>query len=158
MVVYGLYALRIGVDSIALDTRGEWLYYGSVNGDRLYRIATRDLNDEALSPAALAARVQDFAAKTLSDGLTMDLADNVFLSDMEHSAILTLGPDRTLTTLLKDPRLRWPDGFSFAPEGWLYVTCSSLHHVLFVSTAHMRANAPYQIFRFKPGTAGVPGQ
>jgi sugar lactone lactonase YvrE len=158
MVIYGLYALRIGVDSIALDTRGEWLYYGSVNGDRLYRIATRDLNDEALTPAALAAAVQDFAAKTLSDGLTMDLADNVFLSDMEHSAILTLGPDRTLTTLLKDPRLRWPDGFSFAPEGWLYVTCSSLHHVLFVSTAHMRANAPYQIFRFKPGTAGVPGQ
>jgi len=158
MVIYGLYALRIGVDSIALDTRGEWLYYGSVNGDRLYRIATRDLNDEALTPAALAAAVQDFAAKTLSDGLTMDLADNIFLSDMEHSAILTLGPDRTLTTLLKDPRLRWPDGFSFAPEGWLYVTCSSLHHVLFVSTAHMRANAPYQIFRFKPGTAGVPGQ
>jgi len=158
MIVYGLYALRIGIDSIALDKRGEWLYYGSVNGDRLYRIATRDVNDETLTPAALAARVQDFAAKTLSDGLTMDLADNVFLSDMEHSAILTLGPDRTLTTLLKDPRLRWPDGFSFAPEGWLYVTCSSLQHVLFVSTAHMQTHAPYQIFRFKPGTAGVPGQ
>jgi sugar lactone lactonase YvrE len=158
MIVYGLYALRIGIDSIALDKRGEWLYYGSVNGDRLYRIATRNLNDETLTPAALAARVQDFAAKTLSDGLTMDLADNVFLSDMEHSAILTLGPDHKLTTLLKDPRLRWPDGFSFAPEGWLYVTCSSLQHVLFVSTAHMRAHAPYQIFRFKPGTAGVPGQ
>ena len=158
MIIYGLYALRIGVDSIALDTRGERLYYGSVNADRLYRIATKDLNDEALTPAALAAAVQDFAAKTLSDGLTMDLADNIFLSDMEHSAILTLGPDRALTTLLKDPRLRWPDGFSFAPEGWLYVTCSSLQHVLFVSTAHMRANAPYQIFRFKPGTAGVPGQ
>jgi len=58
---------------------------------------------------------------------------------------------------LKDPRLRWPDGFSFGPDGWLYVTCSSLQHVMFRTTAHMRANAPYQVFRFKPGPTGVPG-
>ncbi len=158
MTIYGLATLRIGVDSIALDKRGEWLYYGSVTGDRMYRIATKDLNDTSLSPAALSAKVQDFAAKTLSDGLTMDERDDIYLSDMEHSAILMLGPDGKLTTLLKDSRLRWPDGFSFGPDGWLYVTCSSLQHVLFVSSAHMRAHAPYQIFRFKPGPSGVPGQ
>ena len=78
---------------------------------------------------------------------------------MEHSAVAhASGPDRKLTTLVKDARLRWPDGFSFGPDGWLYVTCSSLQDVLFVSAAHMRAHAPYQIFRFKPGPAAVPGQ
>ena len=51
-----------------------------------------------------------------------------------------------------------PYGFSFGPDGWLYVTCSSLQHVLFISKDHMRAHAPYQIFRFKPGPQGVPGQ
>jgi sugar lactone lactonase YvrE len=158
MRIYGLVRLRIGIDSIALDKRGEWLYFGPVTGDRMYRIATKDLNDEALSPAALAAKVEDYAAKTLSDGLTMDVADNIYVSDMEHSAILALGPDRRLTTLLKDERLRWPDGFSFGPDGWLYFTCSALQDVLFVGTAHMRAHAPYQIFRFKPGPAGIPGQ
>jgi hypothetical protein len=76
---------------------------------------------------------------------------------MEHSANLTLNPDQRLTTLLKDPRLRWPDGFSFGPDGWLYVTCSSLQHVLFVPKSHMIDNAPYQIFRFRPGPTGVPG-
>ena len=59
------------------------------------------------------------------------------------AAILALGPDRRLTTLLKDPRLRWPDGFSFGPDGWLYVTCSSLQHVMFRTTAHMKANAHF---------------
>jgi len=158
MIIFGLYNLRIPVDSIALDQRGEWLYYGAVSNDRLYRVRTRDLNDESLSPEALAAKVEDYAPKTLSDGITMDVQDNIYLSDMEHSAIVRLGVDRRLTTLLKDPRLRWPDGFSFGPDGWLYVTCSSLQHVLFVSNAHMRAHAPYQVFRFKPGVAGVPGR
>jgi sugar lactone lactonase YvrE len=157
MIVFGVYTMRIPVDSIALDGRGEWLYYGAVNGDRMYRIATKDVNDTQLTPQSLAARVQDFGPKTLSDGLTMDMLDNIYLSDMEHSAVLTLGPDRQLKTLLKDERLRWPDGFSFGPDGWLYVTCSSLQHVLFLSSAHMRAHAPYQIFRFKPGASGVPG-
>ena len=158
MLVFGLFPLRIGVDSIALDKRGEWLYYGPVSGDRLHRIATRDLNDTALDDDALGARVEDFGPKPLSDGLSMDVEDNVYLTDPEHGAILALGPDRSLRTLVKDPRLRWPDGLSFGPDGWLYVTCSALQHVLFVRTAHMRAHAPYQIFRFKPGPAGVPGQ
>jgi len=158
MVIYGLYTMRIAVDSIALDTRGEWLYYGAVTGDRLYRVRTRDLNDESLSPEGLAAHVESFAAKTLSDGLTTDIEDNIYLSDMEHSAIVRLDRDRHLTTLVKDPRLRWPDGFSFGPDGWLYVTCSSLQNVLFVPASEMRAHAPYQIFRFQPGVPGVPGR
>lgn len=157
MIVYGLYTMRIAVDSIALDTRGEWLYYGAVTGSRLYRVRAADLNDTALDDQQLAAKVEDFAPKTLSDGITIDNAGNIYLSDMEHSAIIRLGQDRRLMTLLKDPRLRWPDGFSWGPGGWLYVTCSSLHHVLFVSSDRMRANAPYQIYRFKPGATGVPG-
>jgi len=157
MKIYGLITLRIGVDSIALDKDGEWLYFGPVSGDRLYRVRAADLDDAALSADELASRVEDYSAKTLSDGLTMDVDGNVYLSDMEHSAIVTVAPDRRLRTIVKDERLRWPDGFSFGPDGWLYVTCSSLQHVLFVSADHMRAHAPYQIYRFKPGPPGVPG-
>jgi sugar lactone lactonase YvrE len=157
MTVYGLATMRIAVDSIALDEAGEWLYYGPVTGSRLYRVRTRDLNDASLTAEQLGARVEDFAAKTLSDGLTMDVENNVYLSDMEHSAVVRLGQDRALTTLVKDPRLRWPDGFSFGPDGWLYVTCSSLQNVLFVPSSEVHAHAPYQIFRFQPGIAGTPG-
>ncbi len=157
MRIYGLAVMRIGVDSIALDRSGEWLYYGPVTGDRMYRIRTADLGDPALDDAAIGAKVEDYAAKTLSDGITTDLAGNVYLSDMENSAVVLLKPDRTMETLVKDPRLRWPDGFSFGPDDWLYVTCCSLHHVLFVSQDVMRAHAPYQVYRFKPGAKGIPG-
>jgi sugar lactone lactonase YvrE len=157
MVIFGIYTMRIGIDSIGLDARGEWLYYGPVSGDRMYRVRTADLNDATLAADVLARRVEDYGPKTLSDGITLDTADNIYISDMEHSAILTLNPERQLTTILKDPRLRWPDGFSFGPDGWLYVTCSSLQHVLFVPKSRMVENAPYQIFRFRPGPTGIPG-
>jgi sugar lactone lactonase YvrE len=158
MWVYGLVPLRIGVDSIALDRHGEWLYFGPLTGARMYRIRTRDLLDPALPAAVLATRIEDWAPKTISDGLTTDDADRVYVSDPEHSAILVIGPDRQLLTLVKDERLRWPDGFSFGPDGWLYVTCSALHHVLFVSARHRDEHAPYQIFRLRPGAAAPAGQ
>ena len=157
MIVYGFYRLTIGIDSIAIDARGEWLYYGAVNGDRLYRVPTAALRDPALSADALAAKVEDYGPKSISDGASSDTEDTIYLTDPEHSAILALGTNRQLRTVVKDDRLRWPDGLSFGPDGWLYVTCSSLHYVLFVDPSVMHAHAPYQIFRFKPGPSGVPG-
>lgn len=157
MRIYGLLTLRIGVDSIALDRRGEWLYYGAVTGDTLFRVRARDLDNVSLSDAELADRVETYASKTLSDGITTDSAGAVYLSDMEHSAVVKVATDRSLTTLVKDSRLRWPDGFSFGPDGWLYVTCSSLQHVLFLGQDSVRAHAPYQIFRFKPGAEAPAG-
>src|SRR4029077_18687774 len=72
MRILGVLPLRIGVDSITLDDAGEWLYYGPFTGDRLYRVRTKDLDDTSLAPAALSAKVEDFAPKTISDGLTID--------------------------------------------------------------------------------------
>ncbi len=150
--------LKIGVDSIALDKNGEWLYYAPVSDGRFYRLSTRDIEDDTLSSAELEDRVQTWSKKTLSDGITMDLDGNIYISDMEHSAILQLRPDKRLVTLLKTEKLRWPDGFSFGPDGWLYVTCSALHQVILTSQASIRSTAPYQIFRFKPGPQSIPGQ
>ena len=157
MVVFGIYTLRIGVDSIALDRTGKWLYYAPVNGDRMYRLPTAALDDVKLPPAVLASQVEDYGPKTMSDGLSSDDAGNLYITDPEHSAVLTLGPDRRLTTLVKDEELRWPDGLSFGPDGWLYLTASSLQHVLFVPAGHQAAHAPYHVFRFKPGASAVAG-
>lgn len=157
MLPGGILPLRIAVDSIALSRDGKWLYYGAVTGSRLYRVPAADLVDDGLVAAALASRVETFADKTLSDGLTTDDDGNVYLSDMEHSAVHRLRPDSTLETLLADSRLRWPDGFSFGPDGFLYVTCSALQHVLFGSEADVRNAAPYQIWRFRPGATAVAG-
>ena len=157
MLVFGIFAIRPGVDSIALDKRGDWLYFAPVTNNSMYRIRRSDLDDERLSSEEVASRVERFAKKTMSDGITMDRAGNLYLSDLEHSAIVRLDPEGRLRTLIRDPRLRWPDGFSFGPGGWLYVACSALHHVIGRSASHIESEAPYQIFRLRPGARGVPG-
>jgi sugar lactone lactonase YvrE len=161
MLLLGIFAVRPGVDSIALDRQGEWLYFAPITDTHMYRVHTRDLIDRNLAGEGVAARVERYAPKTMSDGISTDVAGNVYLTDLEHDAVVVLGPDRELTTIVRDPRLRWPDGLSFGPDGYLYVTCSALHHVIGMDEEHLRSQAPYQIYRFRPPTADpaaeIPG-
>ncbi len=156
-VLGGLYALHPALDSIALDAAGEWLYYGPVSHETLFRIRTAELRDETLPAAELARRVEPYGPKPQSDGISMDLAGTVYLTDVEHGAIAVLAPDRRLRTLVRDDRFRWLDGLSFGPGGWLYATDSALQDVILKSRSHIRERGPYTIWRLRPGAEGEPG-
>jgi len=149
MEFFGLFTVRPGVDSIALDDAGEWLYFAPVTNTHLYRVRTADLHDPRLPWRELESRVERFAEKTMSDGIAIDPAGTLYLSDLEHSAVVALGQDRALRTLVKDERLRWPDGFAIAKDGSLYLTCSALHQVIMKSPVEIAAHAPYQIWRLR---------
>jgi sugar lactone lactonase YvrE len=154
----GLYKMHPHIDPITLDRRGEWLYYGPMSGARLYRIRARDLNDPALAPAALAARVEDYGPKNQCDGITSDVLGNIYLTSIEQGAIDILTPKRRLSTLLRSDRIRWPDGMSYGPDGFLYFTDSDIPDVMMKPKSHIRASAPFYIFRFKAPAPGIAGQ
>jgi len=154
----GLVVLKPGVDGIVIDRDDKWLYYGAMAHDTLYRIAVEDLLDASLSEGALGAKVQAVGRKPLNDGLSTDLQGNVLITDVEHGAVLRMTPGGELTTLIRTDRIRWADALSYGPDGWLYVADSAIPDQMLRSKAHMQANAPYLIFRFKPGIDGVPGQ
>ena len=156
MFLGGLVALRGGVDGIALGP--EWLYYGALNGSGLYRVRLKDLRNQSLPAPQLNSRVERFSDKPLSDGFSIDSSGGVYITDVEHNAIFRAGPDRSLTTLLHSPEIRWPDALSFGPDGYLYVADSALPELILQSNEHIQSHAPFKIFRFKPGFDGVPGQ
>jgi sugar lactone lactonase YvrE len=152
----GLVALRGGVDGIALGP--EWLYYAALNGSGLYRIRLKDLMNSQLPAAQLATTIERCSDKPLSDGLSLDADGSVYITDVEHSAIVRVNPDNSLTTLLQSPRIRWPDALSFGPDGYLYVADSALPELILKSDEHIRVEGPYRIFRFQTGASGTPGQ
>jgi sugar lactone lactonase YvrE len=153
----GMYYMHPALDSIGLDRAGEWLYFGAMSSENMHRVRTADLNDESLSPQALKERVGRFGPKVQSDGLTLDNDGNVYITDVEHGAISILGKNGQLMTLLRDDRIRWPDGLSYGPENYIYITDSDIPDIMMKTKSHIRKNAPYYIFRFKSDHGGVPG-
>lgn len=154
----GLIELKAGVDGITLDPTGEWLVYGAMNHDTLFRIRTADLLDPRLDNADLAARLQSMGPKPLSDGLTHDVLGNIYITDVEHSAVMRKTLDGRLETVIRDGRIRWPDSLSYGPAGYIYLADSAISDVMLQSRAHIDAARPYHIFRFRPGVDGDPGQ
>jgi sugar lactone lactonase YvrE len=153
----GLAALKAGVDGIAVDPSGEWVWFAAMNHDTMHRVRVADLRDASLAEAELEKRVQAVGRKPLNDGLSADMEGNVLITDVEHGAVLRMSPDGKLETLVKSPRIRWADAVSHGPDGWLYLADSAIPHQMLQSKAHIAANAPYYIYRFKPGIPGVAG-
>ena len=152
----GLVALRGGIDGIALGP--EWLYFGALSGSGLYRVRLSDLRNDDLPQTQLAKRVESYSVKPLSDGLSIDVEGNVYITDVEHNAIFIVDNNRDLKTLLRSSDIRWPDALSFGPDGWLYVADSALGDVVLQPKEHVQSQGPYRIFRFQPGIEGTPGQ
>lgn len=154
----GLFWMHPALDPIALDKRDEWLYFGPMAGGTLYRAKTADLNNPALSADKLGKRVESYAKRSQCDGLTMDTDDNIYVTSIEDGAINVIGTDRVQKTLVKNPKMRWPDGMSFGPDGYVYIADSDIPDVMMKSKSHIAASGPFYLFRLKSGKTGVPGQ
>ena len=153
----GLVVLKPGVDGIAISKDDATIVYGAMSHDTLYAVPTAALREKRGANAE--SSVKAMGKKPLNDGLSMDWDGNVFITDVKHGSVMKMTPDGTLSTVVRDAaRIRWADALSFGPDDWLYVADSAIPDQMLRTKAHMASQAPYAIFRFKPGTRGVPGQ
>ena len=152
----GLIVFKAGVDGIALDANNEWFYYAPINESGLFRVRVLDLADETIAAQQLADRVERFSDKPLSDGLVAAANGDIYVTDVEHGAVIAIDQERMLSTVIRTPRVRWADDLSFGPDGWIYLADSALPDVVLRSRDYINAQGPYFIFRFNPGYDAAP--
>lgn len=110
-----------GVNPMALDKKGEWLYFGPLRSHKLYRVRAEHLRDASIPPEKLAGLVEEYAAKPLCAGITLDGKGNVYVSDLAAKSIgMIAASSKEYRILATDPRFLWPDGLCFGVDGRLY--------------------------------------
>jgi sugar lactone lactonase YvrE len=149
---------RVGINPIAIDKHGEWLYYGPMHGRSMYRIRTADLRNAGLAPDALATKPERWSDKPICDGISIDNGGNVYLGDLANNAIGVIGSDRKYRVLIADPRLSWVDAFSFGDDGFLYAVVNQLHRSAVLNGGKSTTRPPYLIVKFRPLSGGTIGR
>ena len=138
---------RAGLNPITVDPQGEWVYFGAMHGTSVYRIRTADLRDFGLSEDDLAARVERYGDKPVSDGITIDAAGNVYITDLNGKAIGITRPDGTYEALVADEMMTWPDSVSAGPDGYVWVVINQLNLSRPLNAGVDESTPPYHVGR-----------
>lgn len=149
---------HIGVNPITEDLKNEWVYFGPMHGLSLYRIKAADLSDDSLDSQALVQRVERYSAKPISDGISIDRDNNIYLGELAENAIGVIKPDRSYQRLTQCPNLSWVDSFSFGPEGKLYAVVNRLHQSATLNGGESLSKPPYFLIQVKALATGLPGR
>jgi sugar lactone lactonase YvrE len=146
---------HVGVNPIALDALGYWLYFGPMHGRSMYRVRTTDLCNEEMDPTVLASRVERYADKPICDGITIDKRGNIYLGDLANDAIGVITPKRRYQLIHQNDRLSWVDAFSIGPVGKVYTVANQLHRSAVLNAGEDAVVGPFPVCRFDPYSEGA---
>lgn len=139
---------KFNSDGIALTPGGDWLYYKPLTDDKLYRIKTEFLRNWKLEDNALNNQVEDLGHFASTDGMIFDKKGNLYFGDPQHYRMLKIDKNLTMTTLLEDQRLIWPDSYAIA-DGYLYISCSQIQKQPEYNEGVNKRTSPYTVYRMK---------
>jgi hypothetical protein len=142
-----------GVSPLAIDRRGEWLYYGARDGASLYKIRTEFLVRADITPEVLATQVTGVSQKPVCDSMAIDAKGRIYFADISRGSIDYVAPEENylnLRLLVQDPRLIWPGGLLVGPDGQLHFYSSQLHRTPFFNSGKDVTAPPFSIFKVRP--------
>ena len=138
---------QFSADGIAIDGKGEYVYWQATTGKTMFRAPLEKLFDTQLAAAQQGEAVETFAQTFIADGYWMSRNGTLFLTSCSDNSVKRMMPDKTFTVAVKHPRLLWPDSMAEGPDGAIYVTAS---HIPEMKSWQGPGVKQSQLFRFKP--------
>lgn len=151
----GILNFSVGLDGIEISADQNWVYLGPMTSEHLCRVPLADVLDTKLTPAEVAEKVEDIGQKPLSDGITVDKAGNVIITDVEHGGLMEFDlATKKVKTLVRSKDIMWADGVVTGPDGSLYFTDSSIPSYITATAGApeksvLVAHRPYYVYRLK---------
>lgn len=142
-------AYRYGLNPIAIDPLGRWVYFGAMSGKSVHRIPAETLANETVA-GVMTSQVEYWCGKPACDGFDVDALGNVYVTDVENSAIGRASPDGYTILAQDTDRLGWPDGVELDAEGhWLYITANQLHRLPMLNGGVDESRPPFYVLRLR---------
>lgn len=117
---------RVAVNGLALTPDGRTLYFGAMSSRTLWSIPTDVLRRAEVDDVA---RIEQVAAsitpRPLSDGIAVDANGCVWMTDIQHAAVVVDDGCRQ-TTVVSDPRMSFPVAVEPTDDG-VWITSNQLH-------------------------------
>lgn len=144
---------------ITLDVLRDTLYYGPMGEGKLYKVPLSKMSDVTVDEDTIAKRIEIVGDKPASAAITVDAEENVYLAAIEKNEIGVMDKTGKYRSYIKDDRLQWASGFSYAPNGYIYVAISRLNELpMYNGGKEPAEKKPYLIARFKPIAPAAVGR
>ncbi|MDE5417897.1 major royal jelly family protein [Labilibaculum sp. DW002] len=134
------------LNPIAIDPNFKWVYFGALHGKKIYRVPAKSFD----SDEELTASIEEYSAKSYSDGIAADKKGNVYISNIEQNELAVSNAKdgfRTIATLPVGQT--WPDGLHLAKDGYLYSTVDQLNRVPALNNGKDDSVGPFIIVKTK---------
>ncbi len=143
----------LGLDGITIDVEYKWVYYCALQGTKLWRIRAKDLVNASLTEDELNAKVEFYAARPVCDGITIDKDNNIYITDLNNSAIGVIDSKTKTYSKIEGLEeviyLSYPDGISYGGDGYFYVTVNQLQNSPPINNGVDKSLKPFWLVRFE---------
>lgn len=149
---------QCGVDALAIDRRGEWLYFAGLQSRTLYRLPAPLLRNLETPEADLLKAVENYATKPATISMAIDSKGNLYLGESANRAIGIIdAKERTYRPFVSDVRLLWPDNLTFGHDGRLYFSSPNKATPKPSDQALSSVKVTYSLFRTRTPASGRAG-
>ncbi|AOM80916.1 hypothetical protein BFS30_20820 [Pedobacter steynii] len=143
------YHPKYPLNPISIDQEMNWVYFGALGGNKIYRISAAAIADEVLTHEELGAKIEYYAAKPKSDGFKVGSKGEIYVTDVEHNSIGIVSPVGYRVLIKDKVLLSWPDGLALAPDGYLYIVADQLHNKPYWNNNQNVSKPPYYVLRIR---------